>query len=270
MLVERARKKRRKSPQRKSQDRQSESSDKDEDFPVINVRWLYVFFLSARNLHVPAAFCLALASSVGLSTLNMTFGTPYATAVIVPLLAGVCLEIAWFCSVRLGPAVVASAPYGINYFLPAVGRYPSYPESSSKKHKKFRKNSDTAMIFPSVYVAHTGCFDKAGFPICVQSAAPLQQHRWPQVLRAVSARAGAARWGRLGAARAAPRARAAGAAPTGWRGTNGRKRSNLERRARQVRRPCGAAAMPGHCRGRVAGSTPAPPPARRPARWSVP
>ena len=69
-MLEGARKKRRKSPRRKSKDRQSVSSDKIEDFPDINVRWLYVFFLSARNLHVPAAFCLALASSVGLSTLS--------------------------------------------------------------------------------------------------------------------------------------------------------------------------------------------------------
>jgi hypothetical protein len=121
MLLAGARKKRRKSPRGKSKDRQRESSDKnDENIPEINIRWLYVFFLSARNLHVPAAFCLALASSVGLFTLSMTFGTPYTTAVIVPLLAGVGLENAWFCSVR--PAVVASAPYGINYFLPAGGR----------------------------------------------------------------------------------------------------------------------------------------------------
>jgi hypothetical protein len=138
MLLEGARKKRRKSPRRKSKDRQSESSDKDEDFPVINIRWLYVFFLSARNLHVPAAFCLALASSVGLSTLSMTFGTPYTTAVIVPLLAVVCLEIAWFCFFRpavfasapygrnYSSIVVASAPYGRNYFLPAGEKYPSY------------------------------------------------------------------------------------------------------------------------------------------------
>jgi hypothetical protein len=76
MLLEEARKKRRKSPRGKSKDRQSESSDKDEKIPEINIRWLYVFFLSARNLHVPAAFCLALASSVGLFTLSMTFGTP--------------------------------------------------------------------------------------------------------------------------------------------------------------------------------------------------
>ena len=74
MLLAGARKKRRKSPRGKSKDRQSESSDKDEVFPVINIRWLYVFFLSARNVHVPAAICLALASSVGLSTLSMTFG----------------------------------------------------------------------------------------------------------------------------------------------------------------------------------------------------
>jgi hypothetical protein len=118
MLLAGARKKRRKSPRGKSKDRQRESSDKnDENIPEINIRWLYVFFLS---VHVPAAFCLALASSVGLFTLSMTFGTPYTTAVIVPLLAGVGLENAWFCSVR--PAVVASAPYGINYFLPAGGR----------------------------------------------------------------------------------------------------------------------------------------------------
>ena len=45
-------------------------------------------------------------------SLSMTFSTPYTTAVIVPLLAVVCLEIAWFCFVR--PAVVASAPYRIN------------------------------------------------------------------------------------------------------------------------------------------------------------
>jgi hypothetical protein len=133
-----------KSSRGKSKDRQSESSDKDEDFPVINIRWLYVFFLSARNLHVPAAFCLALASSVELFTLSMTFGTPYTTAVIVPLLAGVCLEIAWFCSVR--QAVVASAPYGRNYFLSAGGKYPSYRVSSLKKHKIFTENSDIAMI----------------------------------------------------------------------------------------------------------------------------
>jgi hypothetical protein len=161
-MLEGARKKRRKSPRRKSKDRQSASSDKDEYFPDINVRWLYVFFLSARNLHVPAAVCLALASSVGLSTLSMTFGTPYTTAVIVPLLAVVCLEIAWFCFFR--PAVVASAPYGRNYFLPAGGRYPSYPESSPKKSKIFRENSEITMIFPSVYIAPTGYF-KAGFPI---------------------------------------------------------------------------------------------------------
>jgi hypothetical protein len=146
-----------------------------------------------------------------LFTLSMTFGTPYTTAVIVPLLAGVGLEIAWFCSVR--PAVVALAPYGINYFLPA----PSYPESSSKKHKIFRENSDIAMIFPSVYVAHTGCFDKAGFPICVQSAAPLQQQRWLQVLRAVSARAGAPGLARRAGAGSAPQG------PLPGRGRRGRR-----------------------------------------------
>jgi hypothetical protein len=161
-MLEGARKKRRKSPRRKSKDRQSVSSDKDEYLPDINVRWLYVFFLSARNIHVPAAFCLALASSVGLSTLSMTFGTPYTTAVIVPLLAVVCLEIAWFCFFR--PAVVASAPYGRNYFLPAHAKYPNYPQGSPKKDKIFRENSEIIMIFPSVYVAPTGYF-KAGFPI---------------------------------------------------------------------------------------------------------
>ncbi len=56
MLLEGARKKQRKSPRGKSKDRQSESSDKDEKFLEINIRWLYVFYLSARNLHVPAAF----------------------------------------------------------------------------------------------------------------------------------------------------------------------------------------------------------------------
>ena len=120
---------------------------------------------------------------------------------------------------------------------------------------------------------------------CVQSAAPLQQQRWPQVLHAVSAQAGAARLGRLGAARADPRARAAGAAPTGWRGTVtgmhtsielGQKRSNSERRALQVRRlrgAAGAAPMPGQPRGRGEGGCrllPRAPGAARAARRSVP
>ena len=81
-MLARARK-RPKSPQRrKSKDRQNHSSDSDnydDRLANFNIRWLYVFFLSARNLHVPVAFCCALASSVGLFTLSMTFGTPYTT-----------------------------------------------------------------------------------------------------------------------------------------------------------------------------------------------
>ena len=122
-----------------------------------------MFFLSARNLHVPAAFCLALASSVGLFTLGVTFGTLYTTAIILPLLAAVCLEIAWFFFFR--PAVVASAPSRRNYFLPAGGRYPKYPESSPKKHKIVKENADIAIILPPVYVAHTGFFGKDGSPV---------------------------------------------------------------------------------------------------------
>ena len=141
-MLEGARKKRRKSPRRKSKDRQSVSSDKIEDFPDINVRWLYVFFLSARNLHVPAAVCLALASSVGLSTLSMTFGTPYTTAVIVPLLAVVCLEIAWFCFFR--PAGLC--PVWKKLFSVSRGEIPElsckFFEEAQNIHRKLRYSND--------------------------------------------------------------------------------------------------------------------------------
>ena len=117
-------------------------SDKDENFSVINIRWLYVFFLSARNLHVPAAFCLALASSVGLSTLSMTFGTPYTTAVIVPLLAVVCLEIAWFCFFR--PAGLC--PVWKKLFSVSRGEIPElsckFFEEAQNIHRKLRYSND--------------------------------------------------------------------------------------------------------------------------------
>jgi hypothetical protein len=93
----------------------------------------------------------------------MITGTSYATAVFFPQLAVVFLEIAWFCCFR--PAVVASVKSRKNRFLPGVATVRAYPSSSPKKDKIFKEGNDISMILPAVYVAHTGYFDKRGFPL---------------------------------------------------------------------------------------------------------
>jgi hypothetical protein len=82
-----------------------------------------------------------------LSTLSMTFGTPYTTAVIVPLLAVVCLEIAWFCFFR--PAVVASAglcPVWKKLFSASRGEIPElsgkFFEEAQNIQRKLRYSND--------------------------------------------------------------------------------------------------------------------------------
>ena len=140
-----------------------EPTDQGDKLPVIDVCRLYPFFLSARHLHFPAAVYLVLATSVGSFMLSMITGTSYATAVFFPQLAVVFLEIAWFCCFR--PAVVVSSSSGKTHFLPAVGGYPAYPSNSPKKSKIFRDGSEISVLFPAVYVAHTGFFDNHGLPI---------------------------------------------------------------------------------------------------------
>ena len=157
------RSRRSKSPRKKSKDRQMEDTNKHGILLSVHVRLLYVLFLSARHLHYPAAGCLALASSVGLVMLSMISGMNFLTAVILPQLAIVFLEIAWFCCFR--PAVVVSSSSGKTHFLPAVGGYPAYPSNSPKKSKIFRDGSEISVLFPAVYVAHTGFFDNHGLPI---------------------------------------------------------------------------------------------------------
>ena len=126
--------------------------------PEVGVCLLYKYFLSSRHLHFPAAVWFALASSIGLYMLSIIFGT----AVFFLQLAVICLEIIWFCC---RPAVVASSPSRRNRFVPAEGKFPSFPISSPKKNKIFREGQHIVMIFPAVYVAHTGYFDKEGLPI---------------------------------------------------------------------------------------------------------
>ena len=63
-------------------DSEMEPTDQGEKLPRIDVCRLYLFFLSARRLHFPAADYLVLATSVGLFMLSMITGTSYATAVI--------------------------------------------------------------------------------------------------------------------------------------------------------------------------------------------
>jgi len=87
-------------------DSEMEPTDQGEKLPRIDVCRLYLFFLSARHLHFPAAVYLVLATSVGSFMLSMITGTSYATAVFFPQLAVAFLEIAWFCCFRL--AVVVS------------------------------------------------------------------------------------------------------------------------------------------------------------------
>ena len=144
-------------------DSEMEPTDQDENTPRIDVCRLYLFFLSARHLHFPAAVYLVLASSVGLFMLSMITGTSYATAVFFPQLAVVFLEIVWFCCFR--PAVVVSVKSRRNSFLPGMGTFRAYPSSSPKKYKIIREGNYISMIFPAVYVAHTGYFDKRGFPL---------------------------------------------------------------------------------------------------------
>ncbi len=88
----------------------------DDKLSGVGVCWLYVFFLSARHLHIPAAVGLVLASSVGLLMLSIISGTSYTAAVFLPQLAFVCLEIAWFCCFR--PAVVVSAQSALSAAAP--------------------------------------------------------------------------------------------------------------------------------------------------------
>lgn len=164
-MLNSARRRRSRSPRRSKspRNRKKELADKGEKLPCIDIRWLYVFFLSARHLHFVASVCLVLACSVGLLTLIMTFDTTCTIFFIVPLLAVVCLDIAWYCFLR--PPVVASSPSRTNYFQPAGGRFPSFPTGSSKKSKIYRQGNDIVMTFPPIYVAHTGYFDENGSAI---------------------------------------------------------------------------------------------------------
>ena len=164
-MLSRVRRRRSRSPpiQNGPLDSEMEPADQGEKLPEIDVCQLYLFFLSARHLHFPAAVYLVLASSVGLFMLSMITGTSYATAVFFPQLAVVFLEIAWFCCFR--PAVVASVKSRKNRFLPGVATVRAYPSSSPKKDKIFKEGNDISMILPAVYVAHTGYFDKRGFPL---------------------------------------------------------------------------------------------------------
>ena len=121
-------------------DSEMEPTDQGEKLPRIDVCRLYLFFLSARHLHFPAAVYLVLATSAGLFMLSMITGTSYATAVFFPQLAVVFLEIAWFCCFR--PAVVVSAKSRKNRFLPGMGSFRAYPSSSPKKDKIIREGND--------------------------------------------------------------------------------------------------------------------------------
>ena len=151
-------------PQKKCEDHDMESDESTDDkiSGRMGVWWLYVFFLSARHLHFPAAVGLVVTSSVGLLMLSIISCTSYTAAVFLPLLALVCLEISWFCFFR--PEVVVSAQSRTNSFQP-VARYPSFPTGSPKKRKIFRNGNGISVILPAVYVAHTGYFDKHGLPI---------------------------------------------------------------------------------------------------------
>ena len=144
-------------------DSEMELTDQGEKLPRIDVCRLYLFFLSARHLHFPAAVYLVLATSAGLFMLSMITGTSYPTAVFSPQLAVVFLEIAWFCCFR--PAVVVSVKSRKNRFRPGMGSFRAYPSSSPKKDKIIREGHEISMIFPAVYVAHTGYFDERGFPL---------------------------------------------------------------------------------------------------------
>jgi hypothetical protein len=144
-------------------DREMVPTDQDENLPRIDICWLYLFFLSARHLHFPAAVFILLASSIGLFMLSMITGTSYTTAVFFPQLAVVFLEIAWFCCFR--PAVVVSVKSRKNRFLPGIGTIRVYPSSSPKNGKIIMEGKEISMILPAVYVAHTGYFDKRGFPL---------------------------------------------------------------------------------------------------------
>jgi hypothetical protein len=140
-----------------------EPTNQGEKLPRIDVCRLYLFFLSARHLHFPAAVYLVLASSVGLFMLSLITGTSYATAVFFPQLIVVFLEIVWFCCFR--PAVVVSVKSRRNRFLPGMATFRAYPSSSPKKDKIIREGNNIYITFPAVYVAHTGYFDKRGFPL---------------------------------------------------------------------------------------------------------
>ena len=78
-------------------------------------------------------------------------------------LAVVFLEIAWFYFFR--PAVVVSVKSRKNRFLPGIGTIRVYPSSSPKNGKIIMEGKEISMILPAVYVAHTGYFDKRGFPL---------------------------------------------------------------------------------------------------------
>ena len=92
----RKRRRSRSPPVRKGRmDSEMEPTDQGEKLPRIDVCRLYLFFLSARHLHFPAAVYLVLASSVGLFMLSRISITTFSTAVILPLtfnwLLGICL-----------------------------------------------------------------------------------------------------------------------------------------------------------------------------------
>ena len=101
LMCARRRRSRSSRTQKRPMGSEMEPTDQGENLPGIDVCLLYLFFLSARHLHFPAAVHLVLASSVGLFMLSMITGTSYATAVFFPQLAVVFLEIAWFCCFRV-------------------------------------------------------------------------------------------------------------------------------------------------------------------------
>ena len=160
-----ASRRRRKSPTKNSRSRSKDPKSRTdpETLPEVKVRFLYAYFLSARHLHISAAVLLLLASAVGLFTLSITLGTTYISTVILPQLAIVFLEIAWFCCFR--PAAFVTIKSHKNRYLAALGIFPSFPADSPKKNKIFKENGGISIIFSDVYVAPTGYYDTNGLPV---------------------------------------------------------------------------------------------------------
>ena len=160
-----ASRRRRRSPvkKRRSSSNDPQSRTDTKPLPAMQVRFLYAYFLSARHLHISAAVLLLLASAVGLFTLSITLGTTYISTVILPQLAIVFLEIAWFCCFR--PAAFVTIKSHKNRYLAALGIFPTFPADSPKKNKIFKENGGISIIFSDVYVAPTGYYDTNGLPV---------------------------------------------------------------------------------------------------------